>query len=71
LTRENLLLSYPIWQDEGSMTAWRVDASHHRVQKIGRENIFSDYRIPIARVIHDEARPGKPNWQPERRTHIQ
>jgi len=67
LTRENLLLSYQIWQDEGSMTAWRVDADHHRVQEIGRERIFSDYRIRIAQVIH-EARPGEPIWQPERRT---
>jgi heme-degrading monooxygenase HmoA len=67
LTRENLLLSYQIWQDEGSMTAWRVDASHHKVQQVGREKIFSDYRIRIAQVIH-EARPGKPTWQPERRT---
>jgi heme-degrading monooxygenase HmoA len=67
LTRENLLLSYQIWQDEGAMTAWRVDASHHGVQVIGRDEIFSDYRIRIAQVIH-EARPGKPAWQPERRT---
>ena len=67
LTRENLLLSYQIWQDEGSMTAWRVDRSHHRVQELGRESIFSDYRIRIAQVIH-EARPGKPSSQPERRT---
>ena len=41
--------------------------SHHRVQEIGREKVFSDYRIRIAQVIH-EARPGKPTWQPERRT---
>ena len=67
LTRQNLLLSYQIWQDEGAMTAWRVDAGHHKVQEIGREKVFSDYRIRIAQVIH-EARPGKPIWQPERRT---
>jgi len=67
LTRKNLLLSYQIWQDEGSMTAWRVHASHRRVQEVGRERIFSNYRIRIAQVIH-EARPGKPAWQPERRT---
>lgn len=67
LTRQNLLLSYQIWQDEGSMTAWRVDAGHHKVQEIGREKVFSDYRIRIAQVIH-EARPGRPIWQPERRT---
>jgi heme-degrading monooxygenase HmoA len=67
LTRENLLLSYQIWQDEGSMTAWRVHAGHHRVQEIGRQDVFSNYRIRIAQVVHD-ARPGKPIWQPQRYT---
>jgi heme-degrading monooxygenase HmoA len=67
LSRDNLLLSYQIWQDEGAMTAWRVDAQHHKVQTLGREKVFSDYRLRIAQVIH-EARPGQPAWQPERRT---
>jgi heme-degrading monooxygenase HmoA len=67
LTRENLLLSYQIWQDEGTLTAWRVHGQHHKVQELGRERVFSDYRIRIAQVIH-EARPGQPAWQPDRRT---
>jgi heme-degrading monooxygenase HmoA len=67
LTRENLLLSYQIWQDEGAMTAWRAHAYHHEVQKTGREKVFSDYRIRVAQVIH-EARPGQAVWQPDRRT---
>ena len=67
LTRANLLLSYQIWQDEGALTAWRVHGYHHKVQEIGREKVFSDYRIRIAQVIH-EARPGRPVWQPDRRT---
>jgi heme-degrading monooxygenase HmoA len=67
LTRENLLLSYQIWQDEGAMTAWRVHGYHHEVQTKGRENVFSDYRVRIAQVIHEE-RPENPVWQPERRT---
>ena len=67
LTRENLLLSYQIWQDEGALTAWRVHGQHHKVQEIGREKVFSDYRIRIAQVIH-EARPGQAVWQPDRRT---
>jgi heme-degrading monooxygenase HmoA len=67
LSQDNLLLSYQIWQDEGALTAWRVHARHHRVQEIGREAVFSDYRIRIAQVIH-ETRPGQPAWQPERRT---
>lgn len=67
LSRDNQLLSYQIWRDEGAMTAWRVDAKHHNVQTLGREKVFSDYRLRIAQVVH-EARPGQPNWQPERRT---
>ena len=65
LSRKNLLLSYQIWQDEGSMVAWRVDAKHHKVQETGREQVFADYRIRIAQVLHEE-RPGKPAWRAER-----
>src|SRR5437867_1833200 len=67
LTRENLLLSYQIWQDEGALTAWRAHAHHHDVQTIGHERVFSDYRIRVAQVIH-EAKPGQAVWQPDRRT---
>jgi len=48
LTRDNLILSYQIWQDEGAMTAWRVHARHHDVQTLGRDKVFSDYRLRIA-----------------------
>lgn len=67
LTREDLLLSYQIWQDEAALTAWRAHAHHHDVQAIGREKVFSDYRIRVAQVIHEQ-RPGQPIWKPERRT---
>jgi heme-degrading monooxygenase HmoA len=67
LTRDNLLLSYQIWRDEGALTAWRVHARHHGVQTLGREKVFSDYRIRVAQVIH-EAGPENPIWQPGRRT---
>ena len=67
LTRRNLLLSYQIWLDEGSMIAWRVDAKHHKVQEAGREQVFADYRIRIAQVVHEE-RPEQLPWHPERLT---
>lgn len=67
LSRQDLLLSHQIWQDEGALTAWRVHGQHHKVQELGRDKVFSDYRIRIAQMIH-EARPGKPAWQPERCT---
>ncbi len=63
LTRENLLLSYQIWRDEGALTAWRAHAYHHEVQTIGREKVFSDYRIRVAQVIHEaspDSRSGSP-----------
>ncbi len=67
LTRENLLLSYQIWQDEAALTAWRAHAHHHDVQTLGRERVFSDYRIRVAQVIYEQ-KQGEPTWQPERRT---
>jgi heme-degrading monooxygenase HmoA len=65
LNRKNLVLSYQIWQDEGSMIAWRVDPKHHAVQETGREKVFADYRIRIAQVLHEE-RPDKTPWHPDR-----
>ena len=65
LNRRNVLLSYQIWQDEGSMIAWRVDAKHHTVQETGRHHVFANYRIRIAQIIH-EARPKKAVWRPDR-----
>jgi heme-degrading monooxygenase HmoA len=67
LSRDNLMLSYQIWRDEGAIAAWRADAKHRDVQTLGREKVFRDYRLRIAQVVH-EARRGKPIWQAERRT---
>ena|SRR5690348_2582598 len=67
LSRDNLILSYQIWQDEGSLTAWRVQAHHHEVQTLGRDKVFSDYRIRVAQVIF-EAKRGQPAWQAEQRS---
>ena len=46
------------------------EAATHRLEiglQRGREKVFSDYRIRIAQVIHEQ-RPGQPVWRPERRT---
>ena len=67
LSRENLILSYQIWQDEAALVAWRVDAKHHKVQEAGREDVFSDYRIRVAQVVNQQ-RPNEAPWEPERLT---
>ncbi|MGJ5181018.1 antibiotic biosynthesis monooxygenase family protein [Bradyrhizobium oligotrophicum] len=66
LSRDNLILSYQIWQDEGALAAWRVHAHHHDIQTLGRDKVFSDYRLRVAELVH-EVRPGQAAWQPERR----
>lgn len=65
LTRDNLVLSYQIWQDEGALVAWRVDPVHHKVQETGREEVFTDYRIRVSQVLHEQ-RPDGTVWKPER-----
>ncbi|MEH2549908.1 hypothetical protein V1283_006553 [Bradyrhizobium sp. AZCC 2262] len=62
-----MLLSYQIWQDEACLTAWRVNESHHHVQTVGGDKIFSDYRIRIAQVAY-EAKPEREAWRPDRRS---
>ncbi|MFN0160730.1 MAG: antibiotic biosynthesis monooxygenase family protein [Burkholderiales bacterium] len=65
LDREGWLLSYQLWRDEASMTAWRVHAQHHRAQTTGRHEVFADYRLRVAQVLREET-PGKPAWQAQR-----
>src|SRR5262249_61531138 len=63
LSRENLILSYQIWQDEAAMTAWRGDGQHHKWEKVGRGEGVLDYRLRVAQVIQ-EGGPGKPVLRP-------
>ena len=65
LSDENTLLSYQVWQDEGSLVAWRVEPCHHETQAIGRSSIFSDYRIRIAPIVY-EVQANSDTWEPER-----
>lgn len=65
LTRDNLILSYQIWQDEGALVAWRVDHAHHKVQETGRDEVFSDYRIRVSQILHEQ-KPDGSVWKPER-----
>ena len=65
LERDGWLLSYQIWRDEASMVRWRLHAGHHRAQNLGREEVFSDYRLRVARVLREDM-PGRPALRPRR-----
>jgi heme-degrading monooxygenase HmoA len=53
LYEEGKLLSLQFWRDEASITAWRNHLEHRRAQAIGRNGMFADYRLRIAKVVRD------------------
>lgn len=55
LTRPGWVLSLSTWRDEKSLVRWRTEAEHHRVQALGRAQVFADYRLQIAEVFTDSA----------------
>lgn len=50
LSREDVLLSHQLWEDEAAIIRWREDQHHLGSQKAGREKHFADYRIRIIEV---------------------
>ena len=53
--QEGKLLSLSYWEDEAALKRWRDDADHRIGMKIGREEVFADYRIVVAEVTRDYA----------------
>lgn len=53
LVNEGKLLSLSFWEDEESLLFWKKNIDHMGAQKKGRESIFKDYRIRIAKVERD------------------
>lgn len=50
LTTPGKILSLSWWRDEESIQAWKKNHFHRAAQTEGREDIFSYYRIRIARL---------------------
>jgi heme-degrading monooxygenase HmoA len=44
------ILSLSFWHDEAALVQWRNHAEHHAAQSEGRQSIFNDYRIRVARM---------------------
>jgi len=53
LAEHNKILSLSFWQDEASVKAWRTFTCHRDAQEIGKNNVFSHYRLRVASVIRD------------------
>ena len=53
LTQPGKILSLSFWRDEDAVRRWRNVEEHRRLQSAGRQTIFADYRLRVARVIRD------------------
>ena len=62
LYEEGKLLSLQFWRDEAAVAAWRTDLTHRRMQALGRNGLFRDYRLQrgggVARLRHERPRAG-------------
>jgi heme-degrading monooxygenase HmoA len=66
LTREGWILSLSTWRDEKALVRWRIQAKHHGAQQKGREEVFSDYHLRVAEVVHDTDPPAGYQLRQER-----
>src|ERR1700736_3975448 len=48
---ETRLLSLSYWANEAAVAAWRSHGAHFEAQVIGREELFTDYRLRVGQVI--------------------
>ncbi len=53
LTNEGKVCSLSFWESKEAICQWKQDMSHMLCQQDGRDHLFSDYRIRIAKVEKD------------------
>jgi heme-degrading monooxygenase HmoA len=50
-SRPGVILSHQWWADEESLIRWRQNTQHRAIQRAGREQHFSDYRLRIGPAV--------------------
>lgn len=53
LSEEGKILSLSFWRDEESIMQWRKLEAHRIAQKKGRQEVFENYRLRIAKILRD------------------
>lgn len=53
LSRPGRYLSLSVWRDEAAVMRWRQQTAHRASQRLGREQLFADYRLRVAQVLRD------------------
>jgi heme-degrading monooxygenase HmoA len=55
--RPGWILSHSTWRDEKSVVRWRTVAKHHDTQLRGRDEVFQDYHLRVARSSRTRHHP--------------
>ncbi len=50
LDNEKKIVTLFYWQDSQSIKTWREDPEHVKIQQLGREKIFTSYKIRICEL---------------------
>ena len=53
LYEEGKLLSLQFWRDDEAVARWRNHLEHRKVQALGRNGMFANYRLRVAEVVRD------------------
>lgn len=53
LSEPGKLLSLSFWRDEDAVMRWRTQDAHREAQKLGRSEVFEDYRLRVVSVLRD------------------
>ncbi|MGB1325629.1 MAG: antibiotic biosynthesis monooxygenase family protein [Paracoccaceae bacterium] len=53
MSNPDKLLSISFFEDQAAVDRWRALAEHRAAQRLGREGIFSDYRLKVTHVLRD------------------
>lgn len=50
LVTPNKYVSLSFWRDEDAVVRWREQAAHRSAQRLGKSEIFADFRISVAQI---------------------
>lgn len=53
LSEDGKLCSLSFWEDEDAVKRWREFELHRVAQEKGRQSIFANYRIRVAKIFRD------------------
>ena len=53
ITEPGKFVSLSFWRDEAAIQTWRNIERHRAAQALGRDGVFTDYRLRVADVMRD------------------